>query len=219
MLALQATIGNRAVSGLLQRAKPGSERPERKAKLDSPYSGKPHFKSERLRKKHGGNSTPRRPVVDDFGRLLWAGNRPSFWDVTVDNVLRAKGQSINQVSPAGGNRAAYKCKKCGNWFPRKRDAVGQELTIDLDHDPHWRRVVGDDCEPVSFHDPHGHHWEAYRWNDVVNAYNNENKLWPMCSHDNRSKSGPKNIDLEKPTHLDKDCGACLTVKSERLRHA
>ncbi|WP_090500368.1 hypothetical protein [Pedobacter terrae] len=127
------------------------------------------------------SNVKREELREAFQRKLWnSKSRPAFTDETVDNLLSktiSKKRKTDKVQ-------VYKCKD-GKFYPRKKDRVGKEPFVSIDHNKNWKEYIFSTAAP----EEDGHISKA----SASAAYNNMANLTLMSSSQNSSKNGPKGI--------------------------
>lgn len=114
-------------------------------------------------------------------RKLWNGkNRPAFTDETVSHLLS---KTISKVRKTDQVKV-YKCKD-GKFYPRKKDRVGKEPFVSIDHNKNWKEHILSTAAP----EEDGNISKV----SASAAYNDLTNLVLMSSNQNFSKNGPKGI--------------------------
>jgi len=114
-------------------------------------------------------------------RNLWNGkSRPAFTPDTLTQILA--GTKFKARKKDGVK--VYKCKD-GKFYPRKKDRVGNEPFVSIDHHKNWKEYILSTAAP----EEDGNISKT----SASAAYNDLSNLVLMSSDQNSSKNGPKGV--------------------------
>ncbi|RLJ80636.1 hypothetical protein [Pedobacter alluvionis] len=127
------------------------------------------------------SNAKRQELRDAVRRNLWNGrSRPAFTHDTLNQILAGTDSKARKKDGV----KVYRCKD-GKFYPRKKDRVGKEPFVSIDHNKNWKEYILSTAEP----EEDGNISKV----SASVAYNDLTNLVLMSSNQNSSKNGPKGV--------------------------